>query len=347
MDWIKRNLIFVIGAVITLVLMGLAGFYSYSGWSNNAEAREKINTAYEELNSLYAKKPAPGDGKKVDNIKIAKEQQAEAEEFLRKLAANLNPIPSIPPMPKGATNIPSRDYSAALAETIAQLQREAANSSVVLPPRYKFSFEKQSSLVTFAAGTVEPLAVQLGEVKAICDILNQAKVNSLDAIRRERIPGSPDDLSGPATDYLSQTSVTNELAIMTPYEISFRSFTPELAAVLAGFTQSKYGFVVKAVNVEPAPATGLDAAAAVPAYAMPTYAPPVQPARILEEGAVGRARYGAPGANPYGAYPTPQMAQPVAVAAQASRPALQTLVKEKQLKVTLLVHVVKLIPSQK
>lgn len=353
MDWIKRNLVFVIGAAVTLVLMAMAGWYSYSGWSNNATQREEITKAYEELNSLYASKPAPGDGKKVDNIKLAKEQQKEAQEFIQKLAGHLQPIPSIPPMPAGTTNIASRDYSAALQETIAQLQKEAANSSVILPPKYKFSFEKQASLVTFAPGTVEPLAVQLGEVKAICDVLNQAKVNSLDGIRRERIAGSPDDLTGPATDYLNTPAVTNELAILTPYEISFRSFSPELAGVLAGFAQSRYGFIVKAVNVEPAAASVTDPSAVAPTYAQPVYAPPVAaPATrtmLAEEGggaaAAMRARYGAIGANPYGAYPP--VAQPAPVAAAPVKSGLQILLKEKQLKVTLLVHVVKLLPPQK
>ena len=348
MDWIKRNLVFVIGAAVTLLLMGLAGWYSYSGWSNNVTERDAITTAYEELKTLHASKPAPGDGKKVDNIKLAKEQKQEALEFTQKLQTQLERIPAIPP----GTNITSRDYSAALQETIAQLQREATNSSVNLPPRYKFSFEKQASLVTFAPGTVEPLAVQLGEIRAICEILNRAKVNSLDSIRRERVAGSPDDMAGPATDYLSAQSTTNELAISSPYEITFRSFTPELAAVLAGFAQSRYGFVVKAVNVEPALHSMVSDVAA-PIYAQPVYAQP-QPVRPmmgeegLAPGAAMRARYGAAGAaaGAYGAYGQPPVAAPVGVA-PAPKSGLQTLLKEKQLKVTLLVHVVKLLPPQK
>lgn len=349
MDWIKRNLVFVIGAAVTLLLMGLAGWYSYSGWSNNVTERDAITTAYEELKNLHASKPAPGDGKKVDNIKLAKEQKQEALEFTQKLQTQLERIPAIPP----GTNITSRDYSAALQETIAQLQREATNSSVNLPPRYKFSFEKQASLVTFAPGTVEALAVQLGEVRAICEILNRAKVNSLDSIRRERVAGSPDDMAGPATDYLSTQSTTNELAIISPYEITFRSFTPELAGVLAGFAQSRYGFVVKAVNVEPALHSMVSDIAA-PIYAQPVYTQPQMPVRPMmgEEGgpsAAMRARYGAAGASPYGAYGAgqpPVVAAPVGVA-PATKSGLQTLLKEKQLKVTLLVHVVKLLPPQK
>ncbi len=379
MDWIKRNLVFVIGAVITLLLMAVAGWYSYSGWSNNTQEREKINQAYEELRTLHASKPAPGDGKKVDNIKLAKEQQAEAREFSQKLSANLEPVPAIPggasisiytacvragtPIPNGLTrtNVANRDYSAALQETIAQLQREATTSSVNLPPKYKFSFEKQASLVTFAPGTVESLATQLGEVKVICDVMNNAKVNSLDGIRRERIPGSPDDMQGPATDYLNSGSITNEMALIAPYEVTFRCFTPELAKVLAGFAQSPYGLIVKAVNVEPAPAgVSTDTPYAQPIYVQPYAQPTAQPQRPLGEETMMRNRYGVGGGrysptptptpnpyavNPYAANPYAQYPGGVPPTA-AARGGLQTLLKEKELKVTLLVHVVKLLPTQ-
>lgn len=359
MDWIKRNLMFVIGGVVTLALMGLAGWYCYSGWSNNALQKEEIAKAYEELNTLYSAKPSPGDGRKVDNIKLAKEQQKEAEEFLQALGRYLQEVPAIP----ARSNVSGPRFSAALQETITQLQREATNSSVIIPPGYKFSFGKQATLVTFAPGSLDPLAVQLGEVRAICDILNRAKVNSLDSIRRERVPGNPDDLSGAATDYLDLASTTNELAVISPYEITFHCFTPELAAVLAGFAQSPYGLVVKAINVEPAMTTMLDSAAAAgyaapiaaPAYLPPAYAgqrPPGRP--VGEEGmampnryAGGTSPYGTPSpyGNPYGA--AAPAVQPGAYAPAPAKTGLQTFLKEKQLKVTLLLHVIKLLPPQK
>jgi len=357
MDWIKRNLMFVIGGVITLVLMGLAGWYCYSGWNNNVQQKEEIAKAYEELNTLYSTKPSPGDGRKVDNVKLAKEQQKEAEEFLQSLSRYLQEIPAIP----ARSGVSGQRFSAALQETITQLQREATNSSVIIPLGYKFSFAKQATLVTFAPGSLDPLAVQLGEVRTICDVLNRAKVNSLDGIRRERVPGNPDDLSGAATDYLDIASTTNELAVISPYEITFHCFTPELAAVLAGFASSPYGLVVKAINVEPAATTLIDVAAAPYAPAAPVGYPPAgyPPQRMAgramgEEGAGVPNRYGG-GASPYGT-PSPYgnpyaaaqpAAQPGAYATAAAKPGLQTFLKEKQLKVTLLLHVIKLLPPQK
>ena len=37
---------------------------------------------------------------------------------------------------------------------------------------------------------------------------------------------------------------------MTPYQITFRSFSPEIGVVLAGFASSPHGFIVKGINVQ-------------------------------------------------------------------------------------------------
>lgn len=341
MDWIKRNLIFVIGAVVALVLLGAAGWYSWSGYQNNATQKEQINAQYEELKRLTQIKPNPGDGRKVDNIKLAQEQEKEAHAFMRKLTDRLQRIEPLPP----GTNLAASEYSAALQRTIDELQREATNHSVVLPPKYKFSFDAQAGRVTFAAGSLERLAAQLGEVRAICEVLNDAKINSLDSVRRERV--SEDDKSGPATDYLDQTSVTNELAVSAPYEVTFRCFTPELAAVLAGFANSPYGLIVKAVNVEPAPVTVTAEGSEPPRLLMPVEVPGFNPPPSRGrpgEGGEFRSRYGP---RPMGPAPAPAPA-PVPVVmpgAAPTRTGLQTFLTEKQIKVTLLLHVVKLQPK--
>jgi hypothetical protein len=352
MDWIKRNLVFVIGAVVALVLMGLAGWYSFSGWQNSSEQTTKLTEGYAELKRLKGQNPSPGEGK-INNIENAKEQQKEAHAFLTKLGTRLQAIAALP---EGA-NIASKDYKAVLQDTISDLQRDATNNSVILPARYNFSFEKQAGLVKFAEGTLQPLAIQLGEVKVICSVLNEAKVNSLEGIRRERVPGSPDDLAGTPTDYLDQASTTNELAIITPYEVTFRCFTPELANVLAGFAKSPHGLIVKAINTEvPLGSAMSDATATAPIfYAPPPVAAPAFRPGLAEEG--GRpggafaSRYGGAAAynNPYPARTAPVVAPVVQpnVASPSAKSGLQPFLKEKQLRVTMLIHVVKLLPSQK
>ena len=93
------------------------------------------------------------------------------------------------------------------------------------------------------------MASHLGEIKAICDILFDAKVNTLDSIRREKISELNDNYP---SDYLgTQKTITNTLAELTPYEVTFKSFSAELALVLGSLAGSPNGFIVKSINVEP------------------------------------------------------------------------------------------------
>jgi hypothetical protein len=189
--------------------------------------------------------------------------------------------------------------------------------------------------------------VQLGEVKAVCEVLFRAKVNSLDNLRRERV--SPDDNQGPQSDYHDQKSVTNELGVLATYEVSFHCFTPELAAVLTGFSSSPFGFVVRSMNVEPAPVTIQPEVTAAPVFT-PIYVPqPTQPvpqpqARQSEEAAF-RQRYGLGPKGPTTVF-TPTPAPQVYAPAAPARPTLQTVLNERQLKVTMTIIVIKLLPTK-
>ena len=365
MDWIKRNLYFVIGSLAALVLMGLAGYYLYSKWQLNNEILGKLQEQYAKLERLNKQRPHPGSGK-VDNIKAAKEQQQQLRAYSQKARQYFQNCPPTP-VPQ-SDKLTSQEFSSALSRAIDQMQRDAAKASVALPPKdasgqtYSFSFAAQRERLAYAAGSLEPLSVQLSEVKAICAVLFQAKVNSLDELRRERV--SEDDLRGPQTDYLPDKSVTNELAVMSPYEVSFRCFSSELAGVLAGFAGAPCGLMVKTINVEsapamPAPTEPLMTPAAVlsaptPAYVAPPRVVPRTPDAEMSAEAAFARRYGLGGRRGE-AGPTPPAPQryvaPVApaaapAAAPASRGGLPLALDEKQLKVTVTLCAVKLLASK-
>ncbi len=355
MDWVKRNLYFLIGSLVAVVLMGLAGWYLYSKWQLNNQLLAQLDEQYAKLKRLNAKDPHPGSGK-IDNIKAAQEQQTELRAYVQKARQYFQPCPRIP-QPE-SDKLTSQEFSSALSRTIDQLQREATKASVSLPPKdsngqsYSFSFAAQRERLAYAPGSLEPLSVQLGEVKTICTIVLGAKVNSLDSLRRERV--SEDDLKGPGTDYLPDKSVTNELAVLSPYELVFHCFSSELATVLAGFGSSPCALVVKTINVEPAPVVTTEqppVATAPPTYYTPPPAPPPTPMPRAEAPASAEEAF----ARRYGigtrAIPRPPPPQPTTyiqpvVAAPVNKGGLPLALDEKQLRVTLMLEVVKLLPTK-
>ncbi len=372
MSWIKRNLFFVIGSVVALALMGLTGWFLYTKWTLNNQILADLKTNFEELKGLTTKSPHPGDAK-VNNIQNARNQQMELSNYVAKARVHFEPIPRLP-SPEDAPKISDRDLTTALSKTVDHLQRQASSASVNVASNYYFSFEALRGKVSFDSKGLLPLATQLGEVKAICDLLFAAKVNSLDNIRRERV-AAEDSLGGLQTDYLTEKRTTNDLAVLVPYEITFKCFSSELASVLSGLASSPHAILVKTINVEGAPITAASEQPFMPVtvqYVAPQYVAP-QPtpgsvggeaeaqARMMSRYGLGRGtgRYGgAPGAAPGAGvgvqYRGLQPQQPQAYVAPApyaaATPAapktggLPTVLDERQLKVTANLLLVKLLP---
>jgi hypothetical protein len=302
MAWIKRNLYFLLCTLVAAGLMGWGGFYLYSAWSNEQDITKKIADAYHVLKQLYDQNPNPGSGD-VDNVKAARDQNAELVEYIKNARAYFQSPAPIPDEPK----VVNADFAAELGNTVAELAHEAAEDNVQLPHEYNFTFEAQRHLMLFDPASLNKLAARLGEIKVISEILFNAKVNAVDGLRRE-VVSATDDKNTP--DYLSKSTVVTPLGEVTPYEVTFRCFSAELAAVLGGLANSQYCFVVRSINVTPASA----AVATVDASGNPVQ--PQQPN-------------------------TPAASQPVVAGHGATR-----FLGEQQLRVTLQIMVVKLKPAK-
>ena len=246
------------------------------------------------------------------------------------------PIPDTSP-------VTSEAFANALRRLIDQMQRDAERAGVTLPPRYTFSFAVQTTLVKFDTSSLGLVAEQLGQVKVLADILYAAHINALDGIQRVRV--SADDATAQG-DYFEGHSETNNLAVLTPYVITFRSFTTEVSEVLSRLASSPHGFIVRSINVQPAGAvTGMRTEAAAA-----TMMPVPSPATFeTMEPLLGQYVPGAPpgprgGIQP--AAPPPPVLPPVAPPPPPSRGGLPTVLNEQLLRVTLVVDVVKLLPKK-
>ena len=314
MSWIKRNLFFALGGVLALGLLGVAGFYTYKSWSRNNDAKQKLNEIYGTLQSLAQKTPAPGN-EEINNTAIAVRQEQQLREWISEAQSYYKPVPAL------ASGInTSEAFVGLLQRTIDQLQREAKDSGVLLPPKYYFSFAAQKGNFDLATNSLEALAAQLAEVRSVVGILFAAHVNALDGLQRCRVATS--DAAGSGSDFIDSQPVVNDMAVITPYTVTFRCFSVELSRVIAGFATSSNAFIIKSITVQPA---GVATAAAGATEGAAPAAPPALPAG---------------GEPPAGETPVVPVAPPV-----STRGGLKIVLKEQLLRVTMDVKLVKLLPK--
>jgi hypothetical protein len=245
MAWVKRNLGLVIGGVIALALLGVAGFYFWGNYKHDQEITQQLDETTEKFKGLLNRPLHPGgEGGKVNNIELVKQENKRLEDFLKDVRARFGKR-EVP------TNISNRDFRALLDNTVHELQKSADSLGITVPGKkdYWFSFSPEKSAVEFK--NIDMLTHQLMDVKDLCDILFGAKISDLVAIKR--VAASSDENN--AQDFLTDKKAsTNEFAIVTPYELRFQGFSAELARVLERMIAAKRCFVVRSVAVDRAPA---------------------------------------------------------------------------------------------
>jgi hypothetical protein len=187
--------------------------------------------------------------------------------------------------------------------------------------------------VKFASECLDPLMQEMEEVNMVLHLLYASKINYLEEL--QRIPACQDDNDG--SDILFTSSISNQWGLVTPYKVSFRGFSTEVASVLMNFANSSNCFVVKYLNVRPSSAplpVVTDEAGnqqqLQPQYIQPEYAPQMED----EDGGDRRMRRRR--RPPQQMQAAPQPVQPTGPAPP------ETILRELPLYVTIVVDVVKL-----
>lgn len=327
MDWIKKNLVLVVVGAVTLGALGFAGYFLWTKMQLSSQVTTELEEQDQKLQNLGRTRPHPGKGK-VDNIALAKEQDQKLQEFAGRARQMFVPVPY-------PTNIDSGSFGLLLAGTVDTLQRRAARSGTKIPDGYAFTFEAQKKALTFEANSLVPLVRALTEVKAITEILLDAKILEIDRIRRVSVATQDTPalgLMGGTSDYWTRKPTTNEVAITIPYEFTFRCFSSELQSVLEGLARSPHSFLLKNLVVDTGETNNVDlfdpnAGGTGGEGNMPAMSPQM----------MMMMRYGLRG----GMRGMPAMPQPDP-AAEAARADANKIVSEKPFRVTAWVDVVRL-----
>ena len=330
MAWIKRNLLFVVGLAVSVVLLGVGVFYLLGTLQDAEAASAELQATNDKLDGLV-KRPVYPNGK---NIEAVKADQQRVEAFKARARARFGTIPK-------SESLNNASFKSLLEGTILHLSRTAERSGVKLPEKYDFTFGEQRRQLQLPEKALPSLALHLGDLAGICQVLFDAKVHALNGLRRPQV-ASTDTTVG--NDFVTKKADTNAVvgASIIPYEVSFECFSTELGAVLSGFLNAKEAYVLKTINVEHG--SGTDAAATPDPNAAMAPAGATDPRMALMRrygmNPGMAARYGlgagAPQVNPQGAAAPATPATPTKAG--------QTALDEKPLRVTIALEVVKLAP---
>lgn len=242
MLWIKRNLFLAVGGLIAAALLALGIFYALNAVSRNSTLDTELDENRATLTRLYGQDPFPA----TTNVDAARREADRVETAVGRMRKFF----AAPPVER-VTGLAFRTYRDNL---LAEL-REAAKSAGIETPSaaYAFSFEEQRTRVDFDPQSFPLIPEQMADVRAICQVLIESRVNPLVNIRRARV-SVDDEKSRHQSDYLAQSLTTNAAlgVVISPYEVTFHSLSAELGTVLQKLAASTYGMLVKSVRVDPA-----------------------------------------------------------------------------------------------
>jgi hypothetical protein len=345
MNWLKRNLFLVVGCAVTLLLLGLAGFYLYTQIEKESTVSSQLETQMNDWRRLTTRVPSANE----ENISLARAEQKKLADLFRDTRSYFASATTL-------TNIDTSTFRHLLDTTLFELEQSANRQGVALPPNYAFTVDWVRRSVVFDQTELLPLAQQLAEIQELCEMLFDARVHSL--VRLRRVPVSTRDQG--SNEYLQgMKPVTNAVtrAVVMPYELTFQGFTAELANVLDTFQRTPLAVMVKTIDVESggAPPARIDEQAPAPGAPLRYAPPPRQGAPTGED--LMRDRYGggAPGRSPYAGRgspadryrptPGPGTGPTLMPFTGTARRGPETVLEEELLQITMMVEIVRLPPT--
>jgi hypothetical protein len=261
MQWIQRNLFYVVWGGVALVLSALAFVFWYSGYRRNAELDEQLVAEKQQLETQLRADPRPT----AENAKLVRDDTARIE---KQVAEARKPF-----RPASNSRLDAAAFRKLLDDSIFDLNARAKAASVAVPPNYNYTFSAQRVSVNFAPGSIARLVARLDDVKSLSQVLFDARVYSIESLRRS--PASDDEALSASPDLLVIKPATNAITGMVkyPYEIAFTGFTRELAKVIEGLNRSADFFIVRNIGVAAAPPPPAPLPGAQPGVLLPGSAP--------------------------------------------------------------------------
>ena len=267
MNWIKQNVGLVVGCVIALVLMGVAGWYMLTQIEKDTSITTELNSQRQLVRSLYDRDPHPGKDD-LDNIGAVQKEQVRVQKLV------MDPLESKFIGFEISTEPSISAFKEILENTLSDLQRQANYTGTSLPSvdqgSYGFSFDDIRPRIDLEEEALRPLTLQLLQISELAKVLFDAKIHGINAIKRLAVSENDSSSSGGGFAMMATTDTSGGSsassgenyiegqakqhldisAISMPYQISFQCFSSELGRVIDGFNASTRYFRIKWLAVE-------------------------------------------------------------------------------------------------
>ncbi|MCD8533833.1 MAG: Amuc_1100 family pilus-like protein [Verrucomicrobia bacterium] len=231
----------MIGLAVAVLLIGGAGYFAFLQYNSFTQSQQTLQSERSTWEGLETKSPHPGTPN-LDNIRSATNDLARVQQLFDTTQRLFRPVPPI-------TISNAFDLNIAVNRTISSLNKQASLYGVTVPNSYNFTFRGQKEVIDFKSkGSIPKFAYHLNNVEKLVQAVYNARVHSLESIKRVRVDETDENSFG-IMQNLGMTQ--DEFLLYTPYEISFKGFSSELASVLENLTNSEDVYIVKAMNVEP------------------------------------------------------------------------------------------------
>lgn len=254
--YLKRHILGIVGLLLAVGFV-VGGFV----WNG------KTTKSIEDANALYEAALANRDKIqnaqiKVDikNVEVLGQVADEYEDFTKK-ASEVFVTQQIAPKT-------SNDFMNYMTQSIVVLNRKATNNLVKVPNdllkrsdiNFSFTFAPLMEAAEISKDKIPELQIQLEDVKEICDVLFENRIQSLELLQRNRVTDE-DRRAGASPNYLdTRLTYTNSISVIRPYTVKFRCLSDGVAMALSGFAKKKTFYVVRTMEVTPAGATSASAA---------------------------------------------------------------------------------------
>jgi hypothetical protein len=254
--YLKRHIFGIVGLLLAVGFV-VGGFV----WNG------KTTKSIEDANAVYDAALANRDKIqnaqiKVDikNVEVLGQVADEYEDFTKK-AGEVFVTQQIVPKT-------SNDFMNYMTQSIVVLNRKATNNLVKVPNdllkrsdiNFSFTFAPLMEAAEISKDKIPELQIQLEDIKEICDVLFENRIQSLELLQRNRVTDE-DRRAGASPNYLdTRLTYTNSISVVRPYTVKFRCLSDGVAMALSGFAKKKTFYVVRTMEVTPAGASSASAA---------------------------------------------------------------------------------------